>query len=225
MSFIFNKVFGTGIYPNHFKETEIIPVYKTGEKNSTTNYWPKILSKYQFGFTPNIGTSEALAHVSDLLHSKLDESLPTKKALAKAFDVVNYDILLHKLELLGIRSVTLKLFKNYLYNRKHFVRINNTRSSIFHPRTGVTHGTVIGPLLFLLYINDIFNILPENQLIAYADDTILLCSASTLTSVKNNCNELLLSTEVTITITSYFFHLVTVTLTSYSKISNLPNTG
>ena len=108
-------VFETGIYPDHFKETEIIPVHKTGEKNNTNNYRPialisnlakiiekimhhrllsflskhNILSKCQFGFRPNIGTNEALAHVSDLLHSKLDKSLPTIGVfldLVKAFD-------------------------------------------------------------------------------------------------------------------------------------------
>ena len=94
----------------------------------------------------------ACAHVSDLLHSKLDKNLPTIGVfldLAKAFDVVNYHILLNKLELLGIRGVTLKLFKNYLYNRKQFVRINKDRSSVENPKTGVPQGTILGPLLFL----------------------------------------------------------------------------
>ena len=138
-----------------------------------------VLSKFQFGFRPQIGTNDALAHVSDLLYKKLNKSSPTIGVfldLTKAFDMVNFDILLSKLELYGIRGIALKLFKNYLYNRTQYVKIDGIRSKPRHPSTGVPQGTVLGPLLFLLYMNDIFDILPENHLIIYADDTIRLCS-------------------------------------------------
>ena len=141
-----------------------------------------------------MGTNDALAHVSDLIYNKLDKSLPTVGVfldLAKAFDIVNFDILLTKLELYGIRGIALELFRNYLYNRSQFVKLDGSRSEVQHPRTGVPQGTVLGPLLFLIYINDIFDILPDNTLISYADDTIVLCSASTWDLVINLVNKYL----------------------------------
>ena len=212
---IFNMVFEPGIYPDCFKEAEIITVYKAGAKNILNNYRPialisnlakvflhkrilifmnkhNLLSKFQFGFRPNIETNNALAHVSDLLHNKLDKSLPTIGVfldLAKAFDVVDFDVLLSKLEIYGIRGMPLTLFKNYLCNRKQLVRINNSRSGILQPRTGVPQGFILVPFLFLIYLNDVFNTLPENSLIAYADDTILLSSAPTWELVTKLVNK------------------------------------
>ena len=205
---IFNNVLQTGIFPEHFKKAEIIPIYKSGDRKQTTNYRPialisnfakileklihkrlfnflnkhNILSKFQFGFRPNMGTNDSIAYVSNLLFKKLDKSIPTIGIfldLAKAFDVVDFKILLNKLERCGIRGLALKLFESYLKNRSHKVKINNVLSTTKEPSTGVPQGTVLGPLLFLLYLNDIFDLLPENSLLSYADDTIILCSAPT----------------------------------------------
>ena len=92
--------------------------------------------------------------------------------LSKAFDTINHDILLKKLNFYGIRGVPNSWFSNYLSNRKQFTEINNCKSALTNISTGVPQGSILGPILFLLYINDINNCTSLN-LLSFADDTTI----------------------------------------------------
>ena len=106
--------------------------------------------------------------------------------LSKAFDTINYDILLYKLEYYGFRGVTLDWFKSYLSNRKQFVRYQMHDSNHKIINCGVPQGSILGPLLFILYINDIANTTSLLELILFADDTTLLFSHPDMTLLISN---------------------------------------
>ena len=107
--------------------------------------------------------------------------------LRKAFDTVSHKILLHKLQYYGIRGPAHTLIKNYLPSRKQFVAINNTSSSLENIEIGVPQGAILGPLLFLIYLNDLGNAnLSKPRL--FADDACLVLSNSSLSTLKDICN-------------------------------------
>ena len=136
----------------------------------------------------------ALLEVIDNCHKNIDDN---KKVLGiyfdlqKAFDTVDHKILLHKLYNYGIRGFMYVWLKHYLTNRQQFTFINGTSSSLRGISCGVPQGSVLGPLLFLIYINDISNCLPENNLRLFADDTNLFLSCDSFMQLENKANECL----------------------------------
>ena len=108
--------------------------------------------------------------------------------LSKAFDTVNHNILLRKLEFYGIRGIALQWFEHYLTGRKQYVMYNNTQSSMQYITCGVLQGSVLGLLLFLIYINDIPNCLKHSKSIVFADDTTIFASCNNLNTLYNNVN-------------------------------------
>lgn len=215
---IINKCFEEGVCPRHFKQAEIIPIYKSGDKFESTNYRPislipnlakifekavkcrlnsffkkyNIINKEQFGFVEKKSTTDALGSITEHIYNNLDKSKPTIAIfldLAKAFDTVNHEILLRKLNNIGVRGNANKLIRSYLTDRTQVVKIKDETSSQRVISCGVPQGSILGPLLFIVYMNDIFSLLKEGKLIAFADDTVLISEGATWDEVQNLINK------------------------------------
>src|ERR1043165_10054525 len=118
------------------------------------------------------------------MYNKISQSVDDRKFsigifvdLSKAFDTINHDILLHKLEHYGIRGIALQWFKDYLSNRKQYVLYNNCSSKLLSINCGVPQESILGPLLFIIYINDIVNCSNILHFILFADDTNIFYSS------------------------------------------------
>ena len=112
--------------------------------------------------------------------------------LAKAFDTVNHNILLSKLERYGIRGKVLLLVKSYLSDKQQKIRIQNQTSKFKYLSYGVPQGTILGPLLFILYyVNDLLRDMPEGSILSYADDTVIMSSEDTWSMTQDKINQLL----------------------------------
>lgn len=158
-----------------------------------TNYLNKfnILSSCQFGFRPGYSTDLALVSLTDKLKSFIDEGFYAGSVfidLSKAFDTINHSILFTKLELLGICGPPLLLIKNYLRDRIQVVSVSDVYSQARTTNIGVPQGSILGPLLFLLYINDLPNCLASSKCLLYADDTTLYNYDSTVLSLTSKLN-------------------------------------
>jgi hypothetical protein len=211
------KSFETGEFPSQLKIAKIIPLYKSGDKTLPDNYRPisllpnfsKIIEKVmsnrlthylesnnllcqeQFGFRKAHSTLHPLVHFLNNISQARNQNKYTIAIfcdLRKAFDTVDHQILLKKLFNLGIKGIELQWFKSYLSNRKQFVHLNGKNSSLLTILLGVPQGSILGPLLFLIYIND----LPScNDLInsLFADDTMLLDSHESLPLLTSKINK------------------------------------
>ena len=181
---LFNYTFLLGIFPASLKIAKIIPIYKSGDKSDVSNYRPiailspisKILEKLihvrtinffnkhsvllptQYGFRANHSTSHALTDALTSLYDNINDEKYTALLLLdlkKAFDTVNHKTLLTKLEHYGIRGTTLDLFASFLTNRFQYVSLENHQSNLKKINYGVPQGSVLGPLLFNIYVDDI----------------------------------------------------------------------
>ena len=182
-----------------------IPIFEAGDAKLVSNYRPisvlptfskiaeglvyirlenyiienAILHQNQFGFRSKLSTCMALLELIDKLSRSIDDRQLTIGVfvdLAKAFDTVNHQVLLAKLEHYGIRGTALNWFRSYLSNRKQFVLINNFKSELKNINCGVPQGSILGPILFLLYINDLNYVSKLLQTIMFADETNLIFS-------------------------------------------------
>ena len=200
LSIIFNIVYNTGIVPAEWKLANVVPVFKKGEKKSVKNYRPisltcicskimerivqeEILNKTshlydrrQHGFLESKScTTNLISLVEDVafsLHNRIGTDIMYFD-FAKAFDAVNHDLLLRKLKYkFKIDGRMLKFLCNYLSNRKQRVVLSNKFSSCLPVQSGVPQGSILGPLLFILFIDDIYEtISPETKISLYVDDT------------------------------------------------------
>jgi len=137
------------------------------------------LTNNQFGFKEQHSTSMAILQLVDQIATEIDHGNLTIGVfidLSKAFDTINHNILIDKLSLYGIRGNCLNWIRSYLYNRRQYVYLNEVESDMLPVNCGVPQGSTLGPLLFIVYINDIVNVSRILQLILFADDTNIFLS-------------------------------------------------
>ena len=205
LTHICNLSLSEGIFPDELKLANVIPIFKSGDHETFNNYRPvsisctiskvfekimysrllnyldhyNILFSYQFGFRKSHSTYMAFMVLIDKLTRALDEGKFVVGILldfSKAFDTVDHDILLTKRSHYGIRRVPLLWFQSYLSNRQQFITYNGVSSSVKTVKCGVPQGSILGPLLFLIYINDLVNVCSHCLPILFADDTNLFVS-------------------------------------------------
>ena len=212
-SAVCNTSFQEGVFPDKNKIAKVIPSHKKGSTKDVNNFRPisllsifsKIMEKLmtirltnfldlhsiifpnQFGFRAGCSTTHSLISITETINKTIEQ----KKFgcgvfidLKKAFDTVNHDILLLKLEHYGIRDMALLWFKSYLTDRKQYVSLNGSDSDIINITCGVPQGSVLGPILFLLYINDLPNISGKLIFFLFADDTIYIWKTKILKIYK-----------------------------------------
>ena len=211
--------FQKGIFPNKLKIAKIYPVFKKDDRCQLSNYRPisvltvfsklfeklmynhlnshfvknNLLYKRQFGFQSNCSTEHAIVDLINHLTKSLDKNLFSIGVfldLSKAFDTVNHEILLAKLKYYGVNKLTHSWIADYLKGRKQFISYGNNISTTFEEVIcGVPQGSILGPLLFLIFINDIIKSLKYTKPIMFADDTNLIHSHPDIKILFKQVNE------------------------------------
>ena len=203
LTLLFNKSIKNAAYPSEFKLAKVIALYKKNSRMLPSNYRPisllncfnkilerviynqmmkfidkhKILYINQYGFRAGFSTTLALIDVIDTIKFALDRNeyaIGIFLDLEKAFDTIDHNILLNKLEYYGFRGHVNTYIKSYLNNRKQYTRVNDKESKYQHICYGVPQGSTLGPLFFLLFINDIPNSMTNCVGKLFADDTSLI---------------------------------------------------
>ena len=150
-----------------------------------------ILYNFQFGFRPNHSTKLCLAHLTGKILKILDESLLSGVILAdlqKAFDTINQEVLLQKLKAIRFSEEIVQWFRSYLRNRIFLVETENKLSDFGKISCGVSQGSILGPLLFLIYVNDISQAV-KPYLLLYADDSCLMYQHKDIAIIEKILNE------------------------------------
>ena len=212
-----NLSFEVGIFPDMLKCARITPIHKKESKLNYLNYRPisllsvfskifekliylriysfltknNLISNKQFGFRSGYSTNHALVSITERIKSLLDDTQFVCGIfidLEKAFDTVNHDILCNKLNYYGLRGNVNKLIQSYLTNRKQTVSINGQDSETRDVACGVPQGSSLGPLLFLIYINDFRFCLSQTETGHFADDTYILFGNKKLKTIETVMN-------------------------------------
>ena len=218
LQIIYNISFSTGLVPDQFKIANVIPIYKRGPETMLNNYRPisllsvfnkileklvyrrllsfidsnKLLYNKQFGFRSKRSTVQLALSITDSIQQAIEKrwyACGIFLDFSKAFDTVNHAILLEKLYRYGIRGIPYDWFSSYLSNRRQFVSIGNIQSHESEITCGVPQGSVLGPLLFLLYINDFHNCSKAFEFNIFADDTNLFYANASLVNLESIINE------------------------------------
>ena len=221
LTFLYNFSLSTGTVPMLWKIKRVTPVYKAEGRDEAGNYRPisvasttmkifeklvynqmilfildnNILHSNQSGFRNGFSTSSAALDVKEHIIKSLEKNkfvCAVLIDLSKAFDTVDHSILLKKLLSYGFRDTSFEWCESYLRNRQQRVFVNETLSDVLNEKPyGVPQGSVLGPLFFLLYINDIQSAIKSSYFHLYADDTIIIQAHNNLSELTNSMeNEL-----------------------------------
>ena len=214
VTLILNQCLTNGVFPDKLKIAKVVPIHKSDDDTMFNNYRPisilptlsKIFEKVifnqvhehfhvnnlyfsnQYGFRKKHSTELAVLEVIDRITYQLDQGITPINIyldLSKAFDTLDHDILLTKLQYYGVNGSALALFRSYLTERQQYVDYNETSSSLEHISTGVPQGSILGPLLFIIYINDIAQSSAYFKFITYADDTTLCGTIAGQIDIEN----------------------------------------
>ena len=204
---LFNRSLASSTFPSTWKSGKVTALFKSGDQSNASNYRPitilptiskvlekavhsqvyrylidnKILTPRHFGFRPNLSTEIALAHFTDTILANMDKGLVTGAVfldLAKAFDTVDHSLLFEKLASSGLSNDSVNWFKSYLTNRNQLTALASTVSSFKHVPVGVPQGSILGPLLFLIFVNDLPYCINHCEISLYADDTVIYFSSN-----------------------------------------------
>ena len=214
---LINSSFREGRFPDILKLARVVPLFKSGQTELCSNYRPistlhliskvfekimysrlsafldkfDVLYSNQFGFRRGRSTDDAVLQFTDEVYNAFNKNkylVAVMLDLSKAFDTVQSDILLGKLECIGVRGVPLQWFRSYLTCRKQFVSVNNENSSVRDIAFGVPQGSVLAPLLFLIYINDMHVCSDLLGMIHFADDTTVYTTGDNFDAILTMLN-------------------------------------
>ena len=218
ISHLFNMSIEHGKFPSFLQNAKVIPCHKDDSRLEMSNYRPisllptiskifeklmyarliefinkhNILYEYQFGFQSGMSTEYAVNALLDNIVNTLENKeygVCILLDFAKAFDTVNHEILLKKLDHYGMRGVAQQWLRSYLSNRMQCTEVGDSQSELEIIRWGVPQGSVLGPLLFLIYINDIVNSSNIFKFILFADDTSLYYSCKNVQALESIMNQ------------------------------------
>ena len=216
VTLILNQCLTNGIFPDKLKIVKVVPIHKSDDDTMFNNYRPisilptlskvfekvifnqvhehfhvnKLYFSNQYGFRKKHSTELAVLEVLYRITYQLDQGMTPINIyldLSHTFDTLDHDILLNKLQYYGVNGSALVLFRSYLTERQHYVDYSETSSSLEHISTGIPQGSVLGPLLFIIYINDIAQSSAYFKCI-YADDTTLCGTIAGQIDIENSFN-------------------------------------
>ena len=206
LSELFNESITAGVFPDKLKTGRVVPLFKSGTTTEISNFRPittlsvyskvfeklvhkrisSFVSQYglirpnQFGFQSNKNTSDAILEFLENIYTSFNENkyhIAIFLDFSKAFDTICHKILLKKIEHMGFRGPIHQWLSSYLTNRKQYVNMGDSSSDTLNVKMGVPQGSTLGPLLFILYINDMSNCLSDLNVIHFADDSTLHISS------------------------------------------------
>ena len=218
LAYIINLSLSTGTVPTEWKTARITPIHKSGDVTKADNYRPisilpavskilekavqkqllnhleenNLLSDSQFGYRKKRSTELATALFLDSIRKAADTGCLTGAVfidLSKAFDTIGHSTLIRKLRDYGVKQIELDWFTDYLFGRFQYVNYENKQSEKYPINCGVPQGSILGPILFLIFFDDIDEILHNSNIVKFADDTVIYASNKDKETIEHQLNE------------------------------------